>query len=330
MQSKEAKEKVDLAISKWLIDASIPFNAANSAYYQSMFDAACSYGTGYKAPNFYDLCGYLLIKNVEQVKNFVDSFRSTWKEIGCTIMADEWTDQERRTLINFLAYCPRGTIFLKSVDALDNSKTADMLYKLFREVVLFVGVEHVVHVVTDNAANYVAVGRLLERKFPTLYWSPCAAHYLNLMLQDVGKLDEDALRAMVTSKEWTLSAYAKESKAKSDERPSMGYLYAAMHKAREELLKRFAKRKKRVDTYLNIIVSRWDNQLHKNVHAAGFWLNPAYQYDSTELEKHRYTTSGLLDVIEKYSYENSDLMTHLTSEMKLFVKLKVILEEFLQ
>ena len=100
----------------------------------------------------------------------------------------------------------------------------------------------------------------------------------------------------------------------------MGYLYAAMHKAREELLKRFAKRKKRVDTYLNIIVSRWDNQLHKNVHAAGFWLNPAYQYDSTELEKHRYTTSGLLDVIEKYSYGNPDLMSHLTSEMKLFRK----------
>jgi len=26
-------------------------------------------------------------------------------------MADGWTDQKRRTLINFLVYCPKGTIF---------------------------------------------------------------------------------------------------------------------------------------------------------------------------------------------------------------------------
>ena len=91
---------------------------------------------------------------------------------------------------HFLVYCPKGTIILKSIDASNASKTVDMLYKLFREVVLFVSVEHMLHIVIDNAANYVAAKRLLQREFPTLYWSPCAAYYLNLMLQDVGKLDE--------------------------------------------------------------------------------------------------------------------------------------------
>lgn len=189
-RAKRLIEKVDLAVVKWMLDASILLNAANSTYYQTMFDAACSFGAGYKAPNFYDLRGYLLTKNVEQVKNFVNSFCTTWKEIGCTIMADGWTNQQRRTLINFLAYCLRGSVVLKSVDASNASKTADMLHKLFREVVLFVRVENVVHFVTDNAANYAAAGRLLERKFPTLYWSPCAAHCLILILHDIGKLDE--------------------------------------------------------------------------------------------------------------------------------------------
>ena len=36
------------------------------------------------------------------------------------------------------------------------------------------------------------------------------------------------------------------------------------------------------------------------------------------MEKHRQTISGLLDVIEKYSYENPTLQSKLTSEMKLF------------
>jgi Protein of unknown function (DUF 659) len=34
------------------------------------------------------------------------------------------------------------------------------------------------------------MGKLPEREFPTLYWSPCAAHCINLMLLDMGKLSE--------------------------------------------------------------------------------------------------------------------------------------------
>ncbi|KAG2324474.1 hypothetical protein Bca52824_007202 [Brassica carinata] len=43
-----------------------------------------------------------------------------------------------------------------------------------------------VHLVTDSAPNYKAAGRLLSEKFPTIAWSPCAAHCINLIL--VGKL----------------------------------------------------------------------------------------------------------------------------------------------
>ncbi|XP_031374203.1 uncharacterized protein LOC116188886 [Punica granatum] len=407
LQSKEVTEKCDLAISKWMLATSIPFNTVNSPYYQQAIDAIASMGAGYKGPSFHDLRGYLLTKNVEEVRKYVDSYRSIWKETGCTIMADGWTDQCRRTLINFLVYCPKGTVFLKSVDASDASKTGEMLYKLFREVVLFVGQENVVHFVTDNAANYVAAGRLLEQEFRTIFWSPCAAHCINLILSDIGKLDEvsdivthaskitkyiynhcfalnlmrkftggreilrpaptrfatnfialqsilaqqNALRAMVTSSEWTSSSHAKESKAKefvkllfvdsfwsecaaivqiseplvrvlrivdSDERPTMGFLLEAMYKAREEMLKRFNKRKKKIEPYINILDARWDRQLHKNLHAAGYWLNPKYQYDLTEMEKNRGTVSGLLDVIERYSYGKPSLQTKLTSEMKIF------------
>ena len=53
-------------------------------------------------------------------------------------------------------------MFLKSVDASDASKIVELLYKLFKEVVLVVGPKNVVHMVTDNATNYVVVGRLFE------------------------------------------------------------------------------------------------------------------------------------------------------------------------
>nr|XP_025652327.1 uncharacterized protein LOC112748323 [Arachis hypogaea] len=390
-----------------MVDASVPFNAVNSAYYQPMIDAIASMGAGYKGPSYPRVCGYLLSKLVEDVRKMIDGYREIWKQTGCTIMADGWTDRCRRTLINFLVYCPKGTVFLKSVDASNISKTAENLFKLFRDVVLFVGPENVVHIVTDNAANYVAAERLLEAEFPKLYWSPCAAHCVNLMFQDIGKLQEvsqtvsqallitkyiynhcyplflmrkftggqeilrpaptrfatnfialqnmlaqkDPLRAMVTSKEFTSSAYSKEAKAKkfldqvldskfwsqctdivkltsplvhvlrivdSEDRPAMGYLYQAIYKAREEMVRRFQKRKKVVDPYLKILDTRWDAQLKKNLHAAGYWLNPAFRFNAGEFEKHKETISGLLDVIEKYAYDDHVLNSKLTSEKRIF------------
>ncbi|XP_061375040.1 uncharacterized protein LOC133317217 [Gastrolobium bilobum] len=287
-------------------------------------------------------------------------------------MADGWTDRCRRTLINFLVYCPKGTIFLKSVDAYNASKTADFLYKLFRDVVLHVGPENVVQIVTDNAANYVASGRLLEAEFPKIFWSPCAAHCINVMLHDIGKLEEvsvvvshaatitkyiynhchplhlmrkytggreilrpaptrfatnfialqsilaqkDALRAMIVKLTEPLIRVLRI--VDNENKPAMSFLYQAIFKAREEMIKRFQRNKKKVEPYLKILDRRWDSQLRKNLHAAGYLLNLGCRYNDEEFEKHKFTTSGLLDVIEKFAYADPDLNSKLTSEMRIF------------
>ncbi|KAL6342918.1 hypothetical protein AAG906_016938 [Vitis piasezkii] len=76
-------------------------------------------------------------------------------------MGDGWTDSRQRTLINFL-------------------------------VIEWVGPLNVVHIVIDNATNYVVVGRLISRKRKHINWSPCAAHCLNLIFKDIGKMDNVA------------------------------------------------------------------------------------------------------------------------------------------
>lgn len=42
--------------------------------------------------------------------------------------------------------------------------------------------------VTDNGANYKAAGKLLERRFPGLWWTPCAAHCINLIMEEIGSI----------------------------------------------------------------------------------------------------------------------------------------------
>jgi len=44
-------------------------------------------------------------------------------------MSDGWTDQRNRTLINILVSFPIGKMFLKSLDASDKVKTAQLIFE---------------------------------------------------------------------------------------------------------------------------------------------------------------------------------------------------------
>ena len=52
-------------------------------------------------------------------------------------------------------------MFLKSIDASAHTKNVTYLCEVIEEVIAEVGEQHVVQVVTDNAASYVAAGKLL-------------------------------------------------------------------------------------------------------------------------------------------------------------------------
>ncbi|KAL6572289.1 hypothetical protein OROMI_013247 [Orobanche minor] len=60
--------------------------------------------------------------------------------------------------------------------------------ELIDSYIVRVGVENVVQVVTDSASSNVVAGRMLMAKRPHLYWTPCAAHCIDLILEDIGKL----------------------------------------------------------------------------------------------------------------------------------------------
>ena len=62
-----------------------------------------------------------------------------------------------------------------------------------------VGEDIVIQVVTDNASNYKAAGKLLMEKRPHLWWTRCAAHCIYLMLEKIGDLPQHK-NALIKSK----------------------------------------------------------------------------------------------------------------------------------
>ena len=349
-------------IARWWYDADIPFNAAKSVYYQPMVDAIAACGPGFKGPGYEDIRGPLLKNEVERVQEYLLEFKESWSKTGCTIMSDGWTDQRSRTILNFLVACPKGTMFLKSVDASDQVKDAQLLFRLLDEVIEEVGVQNVVQVITDNASNYVAAGRMLEEKHPTIWWTPCAAHCLDLMLEDIGKVDwvkkivdqaksitryiynhtwvltlmrkntggkelvraaitrfatnfltlqsiidqKANLRKMFSCDEWNASQWSKKAEGKDivdkvydkafwkraeeivlfsaplvkvlrmvdGDKPAMGFIYEAMDQAKEAIKEAYQGKRQKYLPLWRIIDDRWNRQLHRPLHAAGYYLNP--------------------------------------------------------
>jgi len=90
-------------------------------------------------------------------------------------------------VINVLVNSPRGSVFLESYDASDSSTDSNKMFNLFEKTIMKIGKENVVQVVTDNASENKKAGNMLKGVFPHIFWTPCAAHCINLMFGDIFK-----------------------------------------------------------------------------------------------------------------------------------------------
>jgi len=185
---KEDRKTINQKWSRLFYRCGISFNTVRTPEWKEAISATSTYGPGLKPMTYHEVSDSCLKQEIDYTRGILESYRQDWATYGCTLMTDGWTDRSGRSIINFLVNCPTGTMFMRSVDASGHSHTADYLYKLMDKVVGEIGEEHVVQVVTDNAAAYVLAGRMLQQKRRRLFWTPCAAHCIDLILEDIGKL----------------------------------------------------------------------------------------------------------------------------------------------
>ncbi|XP_042067400.1 uncharacterized protein LOC121810716 [Salvia splendens] len=351
VHGKELRDRACTKLAKWFYEAGIPFNAAKHESFKSAIESVGQYGPGMKPPSYHELRVPLLKKEVESVSALVKEHRDDWATYGCSIISDGWRDSvSHKEIINFLVNSPKGSIFIKSVDVSDIVKDANALVAMFEEMIDYVGEKNVIQIVTDNASNYKKAGMTLQVRIPSLFWSPCAAHCIDLMLEYIGKIplingvikksialtgyiyskmgvlnmmrrytnkrellrptvtrfatsfntlrsihnQRQNLRKMFTSDEWTTSQWYKETycpctqlgsplievlrMVDAERKPAMGYIYEAMDRCKETISKSFKGNEEKYKRAFDIIDSRWNDQLHKSLHAAGHYLNPTVFY----------------------------------------------------
>ncbi|RDY02322.1 hypothetical protein CR513_14231, partial [Mucuna pruriens] len=197
----------------------LPFNLVRSPLFVQMLKVVGEYGKGLKPPTYHEVRVSFLKKAIDNIHKSLDKYKGEWEKWGCTLMCDGWTNGKGRSLTNFLINSTSESVFLKSIDTSNDGKK---MFELLDSIVEEIGEENVVQVVMDGAANLVTAGRMLMEKRTKLFWSSCAAHCLDLVLEDIGELpvfyntiaNAKKITTYIYRHTWVLNLYRQYSKGR--------------------------------------------------------------------------------------------------------------------
>ncbi|RVW36368.1 hypothetical protein CK203_083841 [Vitis vinifera] len=281
-----------MLITRWMYEAAIPFNAVTYPSFQPMIEAIGQYGVGMKGPTFHEVRVTNLKKELALTKDLMKDYMVEWGKHGCSIMSDGWIDRKERTLVNFLVNCSKGTMFMQSIDASSMIKMGEKMFELLDKWVEQVGEENVIQVITDNHLSYVMAGLLnMMRRFTGQreLLRPAKTRFATAFIT-LSRLHEQKnnLRKMFTSSDWSDSKWAKEQKGKTIANivlmPSFWNTIVFCLKVSGPLVRVLRLVDEKYKEIFNIIDKRWEIQLHRPLHAAGYFLNPEFFYDKPKIE----------------------------------------------
>lgn len=240
---------------------------------------------------------------------------------------------------------------------------------------------------TDNASNNMAAAKLLKNNRPQIFWTSCAAHSMNLMLESIANLPRfkktidqakaltifiyahhktlsmmrshtkkrdivrpgvtrfassflslqsiyekrSQLRVMFTSIEWEQCKFSKTPKGKAayttilsmgfwngvsscleifeplvrvlrladgDKKPSMGFVYGELMRAKEEVKSTLSNIVKNYQPIINIIDAKMKDRLDSPLHLTAYLLNPFYHYKDPLLHLDHDVAVGVIDCLD--------------------------------
>ncbi|KAE8661030.1 Importin subunit beta-1 [Hibiscus syriacus] len=295
--------------------------SANYDSFKVAMEAVVQCGTGFKPPTYHEIRVPFLTKAVKATDEMVKQVHHEyWAKYGCSIMSDGWRDSvAHKDIINFLVNSPKGSVFIKSIDASDIVKNTKQLFIMLDDMVEEVGEKNVVQVVTDNASAYVAAVRVtLKRAMALNGFIYSRTGVVNMMRKFTGKRElskyskehggKRVASIVLKPTFWSTIVYILKMTGPlvkvlrlvdGEKRPAMGYVYEAMDRAKEAIANSFNNVEDKYKDVFAIIDKRWECQLHQPLHAAGCYLNPQLFYSNPQIQEDKEVMIGLLKCIER-------------------------------
>ncbi|KAM1996356.1 hypothetical protein ACFX15_029309 [Malus domestica] len=182
--NKEARDQCDAEVARMFYTGGLSFNLARNPHYRNSYVRASTL-PGYVPPGYNALRTTLLQQEKSHIEQCLQPIKRTWSTKGVSLCSDGWTDAQRRPLINIMATCESGPMFLRAINCEGEYKDKYCIANFLTEAIKEIGHENVVQVITDNAPVCRAAGLLIEAHYPHIFWTPCVVHTLNLALKSI-------------------------------------------------------------------------------------------------------------------------------------------------
>ncbi len=183
------RKELDGKWSSFFYEANVAFNIVRHPAFVEAVRATARAGFHYEPPSYNAIRTSLLETKKKAVE--ADVQKQTQYSIhtyGASLCTDGWDNIGRRPLMNIMVCCPAGDVFLGSIDTTGNKKTKTYIAGELKTYIEKVGPKLVTQVCTDNASNMLGAMDDVVRSYPWIYKQGCAAHALDLLLEDWAKI----------------------------------------------------------------------------------------------------------------------------------------------
>jgi hypothetical protein len=184
--AEERADAVRMEISRFFFDANVPFASIENPHLTRAITLA--WGKSFKLMNRRQL-GNEYLDNVAKVstQEATAQFHAASSSRGFTLASDGWSTRNNFGFVNYILVTKGLSLHHKTTWELPSKKAHDIASDA-KVVIEEIGPSNVVQVCMDGA-NMAAM-ELLERDYPHIIYTWCAAHSLDLLLEDMCKHEE--------------------------------------------------------------------------------------------------------------------------------------------
>ncbi|KAL5190703.1 hypothetical protein HKD37_04G010081 [Glycine soja] len=326
---------INILLAFWY-KADLSFNLIKLKSFENMVASIGQYGPHLSIPSYHDIRVPLLKKEVEYTENLMKDHKEQWVKYAGTMFLKS---------VDGPNFVKTGEKLFELLDAIVEEVGEENVVQVVTNnvatihweaslVVGFIYAHSNTLSLLRNCTNKKELLRHAITRFATSY----------LTLERLHK-EKANIRKMFISNEWILNKLSKEPKGKEaakvvlmpsfwnsvswlhlskmlhlvdgERKPVMGYIYEAMDKAKETIIKSFNNNESKYKDVFAIIHKRWNYQLHRLLHAAAHFLNLELFYDNTDLEFDFEVTNGLFDYIKKL-VPQFDVQQKILTELHLY------------
>jgi len=103
------------------------------------------------------------------------------------------------------------------------------------------------------------------------------------------------------------------------DKPSMGWLYGDIKKAREEIVVALDQNENKYLPIWKLIDSRWESKMSSPLHLVGYYLNPFFYYPNrVEIEADGRFMRGFVECLSRLYMNNPSTQDHISAELDVY------------